>query len=71
MKFDHSKLRGRIVEKYGTYAAFFKNLNISEVQASNKLNGKAEFSRKDIVQWCGLLDIELKDVGLFFYVLAV
>lgn len=71
MKFDHSKLRGRIVEKYGTYAAFFKNLNISEVQASNKLNGKAEFSRMDIVQWCGLLDIELKDVGLFFYVLTV
>ena len=71
VEFDHSKLRGRIVEKYGTYAAFYKNLDISEVQASNKLNGKSEFSRRDIVRWCELLDIDLKDVGLFFYVLAV
>ena len=71
MAFDHSKLRGRIVEKFGTYNAFFKQLDITNVQASRKLNGKADLSRDDIVQWCGLLDIDLKDVGQFFYALKV
>ena len=69
--FDTSKLRGRIVEKYGTYEAFFKKLDMSRVQASKKLNGKSEFTRKDVWKWSDLLDIDLKDVGLFFYVLKV
>lgn len=69
--FDTSKLRGRIVEKYGTCSAFFKLLSISDVQSFNKLNGKSEFSRKDVLEWSRLLDIDLKDVGLFFYALKV
>lgn len=71
VSFDHSKLRGRIVEKFGTYSAFFNHLDITSIQASRKLNGKSDFSRKDIVHWCELLDIDLKDVGLFFYALKV
>ena len=64
--YDYSKLRGRIVEKFGTYTAFFEKLDITDVQASKKLNDKAGFSQDDIVQWCRLLDIDLNDVGLFF-----
>ena len=69
--FSTSKLRGRIVEKYGTYSEFFKRLDISDVQASKKLNGKSDFTRKDVFEWSKLLDIDLEDVGLFFYVLRV
>ena len=69
--FSTSKLRGRIVEKYGTYAAFFQKLDVSDVMASKKLNGKSEFTRKDVVEWSRLLDIDLSDVGLFFYALRV
>ena len=65
--YSHRKLRGRIIEKFGTLAAFFDNLHISNVQASKKLNGKAEFSKADIDEWRGLLDINLEDIGPFFY----
>lgn len=68
---DYSKLRGRIVEKFGTLKAFFEHLSISEVMASKKLNGNAGFSQKDIVEWCRILDIDLTDVGLYFFVLKV
>lgn len=67
MKFKYAKLRGRIVEKYGTMDAFGKKLNISKVQMSKKMNGKAGFSQSDIIQWSELLDIDLCDVGSFFY----
>lgn len=65
--FEYRKLRGRIVEKYGTLNAFFEKLKITNVQASKKINGKAGFSQEDIVEWCDLLDIDLIDVGPFFY----
>ena len=71
MEFNYSKLRGRIVEMYGTFNAFFEKLDISSVIASKKINGKSGFSQKEIVKWCNLLDIDLKDVGSFFYVLKV
>lgn len=64
---DYSKLRGRIVEKYGTLKNFFSKLSISSVQASNKINGKAGFSQKDIIEWSALLDISMSDVGSYFY----
>ena len=67
LDFQYSKLKGRIVEKYGTMEAFGKQLNISKTQLSKKMNGKAGFSQADIVKWSGLLDIELSDVGSFFY----
>ena len=67
MDFKYAKLRGRIVEKYGTIDAFGDKLNISKVQLSKKMNGKAGFSQADIIQWCDLLDIELNNVGSYFY----
>lgn len=71
LEFDYSKLRGRIVEKFGNYAAFFKKLDITEVQASKKLNGKAGFSQEDMIRWGGLLDISSEEMGLFFCTLKV
>lgn len=67
MYFKYAKLRGRIIEKYGTIDAFGKELDISKTQLSKKMNGKAGFSQSDIVKWSNLLDIDLSDVGSFFY----
>ena len=66
MEFDYSKLRGRIIEKWGTYANFFRKLDITEIQASKKLNGKAGFSQDDMILWGNLLDIDSCDLGLYF-----
>ena len=71
MEFDYSKLRGRIVEKYGTYVNFFRKLDITEIQASKKLNGKTGFSQEDMVKWSRLLDIASSDIGPFFCALKV
>lgn len=65
--FTYSKLRGRIVEKYGSQEKFCEAVGLSPVSVSNKMTGQTGFSQKDIVKWCELLDIDLKEVGLFFY----
>lgn len=63
----YAKLRGRIVEKYGSISAFTELLNISLTQVSKKLNGVSGFSQEDIVEWAKLLEIDLADVGLYFF----
>lgn len=68
MSFKYDKLRGRIVEKYGSLAKFAEKLEISYTAASNKMNGRAGFSQTDIVKWCELLDIDITDAPLFFLV---
>ena len=40
MAFDYSRLKGRIVEVYGTNAAFSKDMGWSERTMSLKMNGK-------------------------------
>ena len=68
--FDYSRLRGRIVEKYGSLREFFRHLHISEVMGYKKIN-ETGFMQKDMVEWCRLLDIELEDVGSYFFVIKV
>lgn len=63
----YAKLRGRIVEKYGSISAFTERLNISLTQVSKKLNGVSGFSQEDIVEWAKLLEIDIADVGVYFF----
>lgn len=63
----YNKLRGRIVEKYESQAAFARTLGLSYNAVSNKMTGKASFSRQDIVTWCELLDISRDLIGEYFY----
>lgn len=67
MDMTYSKLKGRIIEKYGTQEEFCKKIGISKTAMSNKMTGKTGFSQKDIMRWCAMLDIDLNDVGIFFY----
>lgn len=64
---DHSKLRGRIVEKFGTISEFTKALGSSTVTVSAKLNNKSGFSRGDIEHWSELLEIPFVEIGLYFF----
>ena len=63
----YRKLRGRIVEKYGTLNAFYETLDITRVAASRKINGQAGFSQDDIRDWCQRLGIGIDEIGSFFY----
>ena len=65
--YKYRKLRGRIVEKYGTIKDFSAVTGISEVSVSKKLNGRSGMSQKDIAKWCKLLDIDNKDIPDYFF----
>ena len=66
--FDYSKLRGRIVEKFGSIEAFASETSISNMSVSKKLNNKVAISRDDMIEWSGLLDIPLEEYGAFYFV---
>ena len=63
----YARLRGRIVEKYGTIAAFADRIGISRVWASEKLGGKAKFTANDIREWADALEIIPEDIAKFFF----
>ena len=65
--YDYSKLRGRIVEKYGTLSDFAKALGITLVVVSQKMNNKSGFSRADIEKWSNLLDISSSEYDVYFF----
>lgn len=65
--FEYKKLRGRIVEKYGTQGEFAKAIGLSENSLSKKMTCVTGLSQDDIVLWSELLDIPKSDFGDFFY----
>ena len=71
MAFDYARLKGRIVEKYGTQANFVRVFGISENSFSLKMNNKSRFSSDDIIRMTEMLDIEKEEVGKYFFTLKV
>ena len=71
MKFNYNKLRGRIVEKYGTLSNFSEAIGISFVALSKKMNNLIAISQKEIIKWSELLDIAPNEIGVYFFTLEV
>lgn len=67
MEYNYSKLRGRIIEKFGTIGNFQKHLNISNVVLSKKMNNRVRLSHDDITQWADLLEIPMDQIGVYFF----
>jgi len=65
--FDHSKLCGRIVEKFGTQREFSKQMGMSEGTLSSRLTGRNSFSADEILKACQLLDIDAADASIYFF----
>ena len=64
---DYSKLKGRIVEKFGSQAAFAVALGWREALLSAKLNGKSQWSFAEVMKACELLEIPLNEAHLYFF----
>ncbi len=64
---NNNKLRGKIIEHYGSQREFAKALDVSEQTVVAKLNGHTSFSQKDIVKWCELLHINSNDIVAYFF----
>lgn len=66
-KFDFSKLRGRMVEKYGTIEKTAEAAGLRRDTLSLALNGKRTFTQSEIVILTKALDIPSAEVGLYFF----
>ena len=64
---EYRKVKGRIVEIYGSQALFAKKLGVSEQTITNKLRGKVQFTQEDIFRWCNALDLTKDEVGDYFF----
>ena len=71
MAFDYSRLKGRIVEVYGTNAAFSKDMGWSERTMSLKMNGKVDWKQDEICKALGLLKLNMCDIQPYFFTLKV
>ena len=67
MGFDYSKLRGRIVEEFGTQQAFAKALGVSARTLSLKMNNRIPFGQGEIDSAITLLDATPQDIKAYFF----
>lgn len=65
--YSYNKLRGRIIEKYGSQQAFACKLGISPTSLSKKMQCKTGFSQEDIEEWARLLDINREAYSSYFF----
>lgn len=66
--FDYRRLRGRIIEKYGSYTAFAVENGMKKSNLSVKLNNKARITTEEMIAWSApdKLDIAPAEFHIFF-----
>ena len=69
--FETSKLRGRIIEKYGSQKAFAKAANNSVSFISQYLNGGKFLDQRTMEKWINLLEIPASEISAYFFTLKV
>jgi transcriptional regulator with XRE-family HTH domain len=67
MSFRYNKLRGKIVEVFGSQAKFAEEIGQSEQNITAKLAGRSSFTQDNIVTWCQALNIDQADIGSYFF----
>lgn len=65
--YEYRKLRGLIVEKFGTQEKFALKLGVSSISVNRKLNCATGFSQKDIEEWSDALGISKEDYPAYFF----
>ncbi len=67
LKFDYSKLCGRIVEKCKTQSVFSEKMGKSEHTISLKLNNKVQWTQGEILKASDILDIPVNEISSYFF----
>lgn len=67
MERDYSKLRGKIIEVFGTMSKYANAMNYSERTVSLKINGKIDFTQSDIAKTVNLLDLRDEEIPVYFF----
>ena len=71
IRFNYSKLRGKIKEKYSTQESFANAVGISNSSLSLKLNNNGQFSQYEIEKLCNTLDIPKNQIVAYFFTTEV
>ena len=71
VKFDYSKLLGKIKEKGLTLAEFAKCIGMAPSTFSLKLSGEGYFRQPEIISICDELGIAYKEIIAYFFTLKV
>lgn len=64
---SYSRLRGRIVEKFGYQSAFAAAMGWYEARLSAKLNNKSQWTFNEVMKACEVLEIPLDEAHLYFF----
>lgn len=67
MSFNYNKLRGRIIERYGSQSAFASEFGISNNVFTKKMNSRIRFTTNDIIRIVNMLDIPESEIGEYFF----
>lgn len=67
MKFNYSKLLGRMRECGFTQEQLAKAIGINKGTLSAKVNNRFSFSQEEILAICKLLNIPVCEIGEYFY----
>ena len=67
MKFNYSKLLGRIRECGFTQAELAEVIGINKGTLSSKLNNQSSFTTAEMSAICNALNIPYKEIGVYFF----
>lgn len=69
MQFDHSKLAGRIVEKFGSQKALCAYIGWTDSKLSARMNNLVQFDAEEIIVLCAMdvLDIPSEEIPAYFF----
>lgn len=67
VKFDDSRIRGKIIEKYGSCKEFSKHVAESPTTISRLLRGHGVFTQYIIYEWAVVLGMSREDIGYYFF----
>lgn len=65
--YDHSKLRGKIKEKFGAEYKMASLVGLSQAAFSAKLNSKVDFTRDEICRITELLELDSSEFKELFF----
>lgn len=66
LKFNYSRLKGRIVEKFGSQALFIDKISMAEVTFIKKIKN-GYFNQKEIDEIINVLDLTVDDIPYYFF----
>lgn len=69
--YETSKLRGRIVEKFGSQIKFANAVGCSLSFLSQYLNGKKKLDQPTMEKWMMALEIDPADIYEYFFIRKV